>query len=412
MNIVLQNPYRTLGLLVGESATKLNRHRTRIPNYLIAGNDIPTEFTEYSFEALGNLDRTIESLTDAASKINLDADKMNAALFWFYKGNSISDEPSFEALKEGDIDQAINIWSKLTSNKEVTQRNASAYNNLSTLYLSSINNSGNSYLIKQKLENAIILKLKLLESEFIKDFKALATDETFKITNKQLQLNFLNALFSEIEKNDSIEVQEFIDIVNKEEFTSKDEFLSMLIQKPIQQIEKEIEIAEKERKSNKTNGIDIGKKLIKQVENNYQLLQSFLNINNLKFISISDKIADEILNCGIGYFNYYIESEFIYPGVETLDLCKQAEKYALGNVVKLRYKENIEIIGESVMRRSAIKNNITHRTGGEFDKFNFAENAWWIFGIVGFFLGASSGVGWALLATIIGAGIGYKIKDN
>ena len=204
MNIVLQNPYRTLGLLVGESATKLNRHRTRIPNYLIAGNDIPIEFTEYSFEALGNLDRTIESLTDAASKINLDTDKMNAALFWFYKGNSISDEPSFEALKEGDIDQAINIWSKLTSNKEVTQRNASAYNNLSTLYLSFINNSGNSYLIKQKLENAITLKLKLLESEFIKDFKALATDETFKITNKQLQLNFLNALFSEIEKNDSI----------------------------------------------------------------------------------------------------------------------------------------------------------------------------------------------------------------
>ena len=412
MNIVLQNPYRTLGLLVGESATKLNRHRTRIPNYLIAGNDIPIEFTEYSFEALGNLDRTIESLTDAASKINLDTDKMNAALFWFYKGNSISDEPSFEALKEGDIDQAINIWSKLTSNKEVTQRNASAYNNLSTLYLSFINNSGNSYLIKQKLENAITLKLKLLESEFIKDFKALATDETFKITNKQLQLNFLNALFSEIEKNDSIEVQEFIDIVNKEEFTSKDEFLSMLIQKPIQQIEKEIEIAEKERKSNKTNGIDIGKKLIKQVENNYQLLQSFLSINNLKFISISDKIADEILNCGIGYFNYYIESEFIYPGVETLDLCKQAEKYALGNVVKLRYKENVEIVGESVMRRSATKNNITHRTGGEFDKFNFAENAWWIFGIAGFFLGASSGVGWALLATIIGAGIGYKIKDN
>ena len=186
----------------------------------------------------------------------------------------------------------------------------------------------------------------------------------------------------------------------------------MLIQKPIQQIEKEIEIAEKERKSNKTNGIDIGKKLIKQVENNYQLLQSFLSINNLKFISISDKIADEILNCGIGYFNYYIESEFIYPGVETLDLCKQAEKYALGNVVKLRYKENVEIVGESVMRRSATKNNITHRTGGEFDKFNFAENAWWIFGIAGFFLGASSGVGWALLATIIGAGIGYKIKDN
>lgn len=37
-----------------------------------------------------------DSVTEAASKLNLDSDKINAAsLFWFYKGNAIVDEPAF-----------------------------------------------------------------------------------------------------------------------------------------------------------------------------------------------------------------------------------------------------------------------------------------------------------------------------
>ena len=186
MNIVLQNPYRTLGLLVGESATKLNRHRTRIPNYLIAGNDIPTEFTEYSFDALGKISRKVEYLSEAVSKLNLDSDKIGAAIFWFYNGNPITDEPAFDALKVGDFDQAINIWTKLIINNstndfpppyyELTKRNASAYFNLGTLFLSGILESKHIRFVQSKgiptyekfLGEGIKLKISFLESDFIK----------------------------------------------------------------------------------------------------------------------------------------------------------------------------------------------------------------------------------------------------
>ncbi len=53
MNAILNNPYRLLGLLVGASATQLNRHRTRIPNYISAGNEIAEEYTDFSFQSLG-----------------------------------------------------------------------------------------------------------------------------------------------------------------------------------------------------------------------------------------------------------------------------------------------------------------------------------------------------------------------
>lgn len=400
MNLVERNPFRILGLLVGATAREQGRQISRLRNYLEA-DQLPE--SDFSFSILGDLTRSVKLVDEAAAQLNLDSDKINAALFWFYKGNSITDEPALEALKEGNLDEAINIWSKLTANNEVTQRNASAYSNLSTLYFLNSDNSGVSLFIA-KIENAIIFKLKFLESDFSKDFKTLATDETFKISKKQLQLNFLNTLFVEIEKNADIEVQQFIEIIKSEEFTAKDEFLSLLIKKPIEQIEKEIEIAEKELKTNESNGISIGKKLINQVEDNYHLLQSILDTNSIKFISISDKIADEILNCGIGYFNYFIESEYVYPGVETLELCIQAEKYALGNVVKLRYKENFDIIQRSVDRRGDISRN-------KNSSFNFFKNAWWIFAIFGLQVGSIGGTDGSIIGAIIGAVVGYKIRN-
>ena len=407
MKLVERNPFRILGLLVGATAREQGRQISRLRNYLEA-DQLPE--SDFSFSILGDLTRSVKLVDEAAAQLNLDSDKINAALFWFYKGNSITDEPALEALKEGNLDEAINIWSKLTSNIEVTQRNASAYSNLSTLYFLNSDNSGVSLFI-DKIENAIIFKLKFLESDFSKDFKTLATDETFKISKKQLQLNFLNTLFAEIEKNADIEVQQFIEIIKSEEFTAKDEFLSLLIKKPIEQIEKEIEIAEKELKTNESNGISIGKKLINQVEDNYHLLQSILDTNSIKFISISDKIADEILNCGIGYFNYFIESEYVYPGVETLELCKQAEKYALGNVVKLRYKQNIDIIQRSVDRNIGPRH---HQTNNKSDNesFNFVENAWWVLGILGLLIGSTGGFNGAFWGAVIGAVIGNKIKES
>lgn len=159
-------------------------------------------------------------------KLNLDSDKMSSALFWFYKGNPITDEPTFDAIKEADLDQVINIWTKLTSNGEVSQRNASAYSNLGTLYLSGILEGTNTN--EAILEQGISLKLKFLESDFIKDFKALATDETYKTTKKELQLLFLNQVQSEVEKSGTVTSNKLLDILTKQEFSAKEDFLKDL----------------------------------------------------------------------------------------------------------------------------------------------------------------------------------------
>lgn len=339
MQIIRNNPYRTIGLLVGATAKEQDRQIRRLKQFIEAEQEPQDDF---SFPTLGQLNRTVDSVTDAASKLNLDSDKINAAIFWFYNG-SHTDEPAFEAIKVGDLDQVLNIWSKLTASADVTQRNASAYNNLSTLYLSGILEGTNSN--EAILEQGISLKLKFLESDFIKDFKALATDETFKTTKKDLQLIFLNQVQSEVDKNGGVTSPKFLEILNKQTFSAKDDFLKGFVQKPIEQIEKKIEEAKTKRKANKANAFSIGKALFEQSSESLSQLKSILGVSNLKFSSITDKVSDEILQCGIDYFQHYKETS-TDPGSSSMDLFRKAKTLAIGNIAKQRCQENTENLQE------------------------------------------------------------------
>lgn len=343
MQLVQKNPYRTIGVLVGATAREQERQVRRLKQFIEAERDPQDDF---SFPTLGNLHRTLDKVNEAASKLNLDSDKMSSALFWFYKGNSITDEPAFAAIKEADLSQVINIWTKLISNGEVSQRNASAYSNLGTLYLSGILEGTNTN--EAILEQGISLKLKFLESDFIKDFKALATDETFKTTKKELQLLFLNQVQSEIEKSGIVTSNKFLDIITQQEFSAKEEFLKGFVQKPIEQIEKKVEEAKTKRKANKANAVNIGTALFEQTSENLKQLKLILGTSNLKYSSVSDKVSDEILQCGIDYFSHYKDSS-TDPGSTSMDLFRKAKTLAIGNIAKQRCQENTENLQEWIV---------------------------------------------------------------
>ncbi len=340
MQLIKSNPYRTVGLLVGATAKEQVRQIKRLNQFIDAEQEPEDDF---SFPALGKIVRTVDNVTDSASKLNLDSDKMNASLFWFYNGNPITDEPAFDALKDADIDQAINIWSKLTSTAEVTQRNASAHSNLGTLYLNQNNN-------EEVFEKGISLKLKFLESDFIKDFKALATDETYKTTKKELQLIFLNQIQTEIEKSSGITSNKFLEILSKQTFSAKEDFLKGFVQKPIEQIEKQIEETRKKQKANPAKAGEYGNELFKITKPLLSSIISILGKSDIKVISISDKIANEILQCGISLFNHFHETG-TEVGEIALDLNKKAKSIALGSVVKERINESIPVVERYVADR-------------------------------------------------------------
>ena len=61
MQLIQNNPYRQLGLLVGATARQENNHKTKINQYLDAENEIPAQYVEYGFGCLGEIERTTET---------------------------------------------------------------------------------------------------------------------------------------------------------------------------------------------------------------------------------------------------------------------------------------------------------------------------------------------------------------
>ena len=74
-------------------------------------------------------------------------------------------------------------------------------------------------------------------------------------------------------------------------------------------------------------------------------VKSLIGESNIKYITISDKVSEEILQCGIDYFKHYKDSNSDLSK-ETMELFHSVQKLAIGNIVKQRSEENIENLQE------------------------------------------------------------------
>jgi hypothetical protein len=340
MQIVLNNPYRILGLLAGVSAREQQRQTNRLKQFIDAEQEPDDDF---SFSILGNLNRTVATVGDAASKLNLESDKINAALFWFVNGNEITDEPAFDALKDSSVLEALNIWSKLIDANDVTNKNYSAFLNLSTYKLNIA--FSNVPFVTSALQEGITLKLKFLESDLLSEFVKKIVGITYKPKKEDLQKYFLTQIQFELDKKEQNASDKFLDIITQIEFSGKEDFVKEFSQKPIQQIEKKINDAREQRKANKAAANNIGISLFEETADSLAQLKSTLGLSNSKFVSISDKVSDEILQCGIDYFTYYRETS-TDPSSASTSLFRKAKSLAVGSFAKQRCVENTNNLQE------------------------------------------------------------------
>ena len=342
MQQIKENPYRIIGLLVGATAPQQVRQINRLKQSIDAEVE-PDE--DFSFPVLSKLNRTIENVNAASAKIHLESGKINAALFWFYKGNEIDDDAAFDILKgeNGNLEEAQSIWVSATKGKEITKRNASCLHNLSTLLLSNAF-KGNKIFVKI-LEEGITLKLKFLESSFSTDLVKISSDENNRTTKIDLQLIFLKELYTELEKNEDFNTERFLTTLNNLEFSAKSEFLKGFVQKPIRQIEDEISISKNKRQANKRDAEIHGKELYENTEGSIEQLKKILDESDLRYENIADKLANEILQCGIDFFQEFKDDDFD-PSDESMNLFELASSIAVGNIVSQRCEENTENLQE------------------------------------------------------------------
>lgn len=340
MQSIEDNPYRILGILAGASDRDILSRASRLKKYISAGH---TPDNDLFFPALGPLKRTAQSVDTAAAKLSHNQDKAEAALFWFVKLGVI-DEPAIDQLLENNIAEAEAAWARVAKNSdgvEVTLGNFSAYQNLSTLKLSQA--FSGSEVNATALSDGILLKLKLLDSILCKDFIAHVCDANFKNNSLDLQSIFLNQTKREAEKR-GFPAGQFIGILSGATFAAKGAYLSDQGGTLVGAIEELIGETKVKRKSKPQNAHTEGKKLFEQTRDPLAQLRSMVESGDLKFTSASDKVALEILQCGIDYFNFYQENESVNPGPGAIDCLKKAISIAILKSTKDRCQETIETV--------------------------------------------------------------------
>jgi hypothetical protein len=303
MKSILNNPYRILGLSAGASAGERSIRINRLRVYLEAGEEPEVE-DDYTFPALGTLTRTVELVDEAASKLDLDVDRRNAALFWFYLGDLKTDTAAFEAIVAQDLDRAVGIWSSLTGSTDLTPRNCFAFQNLSTLLLCRGLQAKSGGL--KDFKQGIALKLKFLESDCSRDFITKVTDATFGEGKVKHELAFLHALLQDVSsaKHPFVTQDSVLKALQSLSFTAKDEFMRDFSQKIVSGVEQEIEQRVKDtarqREKNPAKADVYGNNLYDGVSGSLKKLKE---ISELKYASAADSVAEELMLCSVAYHN-------------------------------------------------------------------------------------------------------------
>lgn len=333
MELIQKNPYRIAGILSNATERELQKQKTKIKAYSKVGKEINSD---YDFQDLNSITRTEDSINKAFSNIEQNQDKVNYALFWFLNANPF-DNTAIEYLKNGDKEKAIEIWEKVTQNKDVNSKNFSAFNNLGTYKLLSKN--------QDEIKEGIAAKIKLIESEHFESFVHSVADETFIIDNEKQIDKLVDELLAQFKnqysRSDTLKL-----FSNCNGSTQK--YLSKkFTEEPIHNIESQISSSKNNRKSNKSGAYQLGLNLAANCKDDLVLLKSLLGGSDLKYKTIADQLANEIMQCGIDYFNDSKENDSFDNYLElTQKLTKIADRIAVGKLAKDRAKDSLTTLAD------------------------------------------------------------------
>lgn len=333
MKLIQDNPYRIVGILANSSEKELQKQKSKITRYASVGRQVNSEF---DFPFLGNVDRSESSIAKAFSGIEQNQDKVNHSLFWFLKVNNF-DEMAIDYLVNGDKEKAVEIWDKLTNEKEITPKNFSCFNNIGTLKLLSES--------KDEIKEGLEAKIKLIESPNFVDFVRTVADQTYAIDNQKQIEKFVDDVLKQLEgKYSSSDILKMFNTCNE---TIQRYLLQKITEEPIHRIESQIETCKKQRRANKGDAYEFGLKLYTNTNDDLTLLKTILSINDLKYKAIADQLANEIMQCGIDYFNESQENNSRDNYLElSQKLTELADSIGVGKMVKDRAKDNLATLEE------------------------------------------------------------------
>ena len=369
------NPYRIVGVHSNSGVKEIHKNLSKLKAYAQLGKKVDFDY-DFNFLNLVEAERNNEIIAKVESRILLDENKVKYSLFWFIDVSSY-DSIALSNLIKGNTEKAIDIWEKATKSNEVTSKNYSAFNNLATLLLLvSLEDSKSDIFSKSKnsihnLRQALNYKCALISSDFFKDF-CNEIGVTTAISVPDIQSFFATTILEIINKNFSN--KELVDLVDGLDESFASIVNTNLVKSPISNIKNNIKEASKDLTENEENGILIGKKLIKDSNKDLMYLKQTLGATDYQYEAISDKLANQILQCGILYYNATKEDQAY------LSSYKYALSIAIHDKTKLRAENAIEHCEEEKKANvcpSCNLNNININKPSYVTLYKITESNYW-----------------------------------
>ena len=285
--IVLNNPFRVLGVYANSSQREIVASISKDTKFLEVGRnvDYPLDLLNVKdFEVNFKISHSLEDLDNALALLSNSEERLKYAQFWFLRMTPLDDE-AFELLFEGRPPQALNVWNREDN-------------------LSSLQNRMIIFLLKGKIKYALLYAEKLYKS-FSKLFlKAVDSKGTLVKSSNNLIQNFVDTLVDYISPSellDSMPSPFWIDYLVP---TISDDTLGK-INAAIQDAKDQLDVLNTEgaRAVNAINRDGIGETLFKRTLDDYSLLQRVVPSDNPRLQLISDRLANMFYECSIDEYN-------------------------------------------------------------------------------------------------------------
>jgi hypothetical protein len=352
MKLILENPYRVLGLPITATDREIAKRGDDLAMYIEMG--MTKKFAYDYLLDINPITRTQESIQRAISQLELGNKKIFHSIFWFSNINSV-DQLAFELIGEGELDKAEQIWLKQTSS-EIGSKNASNYRNFAIFRILQLNSRMDSYL-----EEFITHGKSLFQgsgNSFNKTHLQQIGGDNNRLGKIDIQLFLMEELqkhiFSKTNETQTINIQKkFLEIFSDADAEIKEEATKKLTDEPLHRLEAALEECQRQRKANDSISKIAADKLVADVEKPLYKLRDILSKQNIHYQFIADKIASELLACSTSYYNWVTQTDDSYRPLDTSEkITSTAKTIAVSDEVIRKINEDLDTIKDLRKQKS------------------------------------------------------------
>jgi len=350
--MILDNPFHVVGLIANCGTRDKSAREAQIKRYLEVRKPLVFQDDLYfrgCRRNAGTVDRALTALHDAR-------DRIGHGLFWFTR-DSVLDDHGLRLLIHGDLSGALEVWQRI-EDRLPTRKYASSLNNLGTLYLLTTlarkspeqDRPSPSCEPVDYLRRGLLAKARLvghLSGPDLSSFCATFSDEMASRDANEIAAIFAESLerFKGEAEKYGLELPigdlgDLLDSGGPRTAALKDRFAYGLRQ----EIERSIRTCRSAYSQDAANGAAAGSKLMAAAQDQLPELAAFLSETEFAYTSLADRVADELLDASIAFFNNHSEAGTVSLSVASS--CASLERYAAdiacGVTVRGRAQENLD----------------------------------------------------------------------